>query len=195
MSTLSQPLLPAPVAPPNRPCRRRNSTRHGAASSNGPRSMGSVIDVTDGPGQVMASACGSMSSTRSSKRLARSSGVGWTRTAPRKVPRPDSMAGIFAITSRMVWPRARRKRARQPQTSTMADMTCDPARPMAVAISGHDSSMRSTRTLARRRWLAHQGSAQIRVRPAARAGIGDVAGPTAVAAVSHPPATTVTAPA
>ena len=76
MSTLSQPLLPPPVAPPARPCRRRNSTRHGVASSNGPKSMGWVIEVTDGPGQGMASACGSMSSTRSSHRLARSSGVG-----------------------------------------------------------------------------------------------------------------------
>ena len=76
MSTLSPPLLPEPVAPPNSACRRRNSTRHGSASSNGPRSMGSVIEVTDGPGQVIASACGSVSSTRSSHRLARSSGVG-----------------------------------------------------------------------------------------------------------------------
>ena len=97
------------------------------------------------------------------------------------------MAGIFAITSWMVWPRASRKRARQPHRSTVADMTCDPARPMAVAISGQDSSLRSTRTLARRRRLAHQGIAQIRVRPAARAGIGGVKGPSAVAAVSHPP--------
>ena len=40
MSTLSPPLLPDPVAPPNRPCRRMNRTRHGEASSNGPRSMG-----------------------------------------------------------------------------------------------------------------------------------------------------------
>ena len=48
----------------------------GVASSNGPRSMGSVMEVIDGPGQVIASACGSLSSTRSSKRLARSSGVG-----------------------------------------------------------------------------------------------------------------------
>ena len=36
-------------------------------------------------------------------------------------PGPIRCAGIFAITSRMVWPRARRKRARQPQTSTVAD--------------------------------------------------------------------------
>ena len=48
----------------------------GVASSNGPRSMGSVMDATDGPGQVIASACGSLSSTRNSNRLARSSGVG-----------------------------------------------------------------------------------------------------------------------
>ena len=49
----------------------------------------------------------------------------------RKMPRPDSMAGILAITSVMVWPRARRNRARQPHTSTTADMTCDPVSPTA----------------------------------------------------------------
>src|SRR5208337_1999380 len=62
-----------------------------------------------------------------------------------------------------------------------------------LAISGHDSSIRSTRTLARRRWLVHQGSAQATVRPTASTGIGGVAGPSTVAAVSHPPTTTVTA--
>ena len=76
MRTLRPPLLPEPVAPPKRACRRSRSTVAGVASSNGPRSMGSVMEVTDGPGQVIASACGSLSSTRSSNRLARSSGVG-----------------------------------------------------------------------------------------------------------------------
>jgi hypothetical protein len=76
MSTLRPPLLPDPVDPPTSTCRRRNSTRHGIASSNGPSSAGSVIDVIDGPGHGIASACGSLSRTRSSKRFARSSGVG-----------------------------------------------------------------------------------------------------------------------
>ena len=40
ISSLSPPLLPEPVAPPRMACRRRNSTRHGSASSNGPRSIG-----------------------------------------------------------------------------------------------------------------------------------------------------------
>ena len=31
------------------------------------------------------------------------------------------------MTSVMVWPRARRNRARHPHTSTVADMTADPA--------------------------------------------------------------------
>ena len=44
MSTFSPPLLPDPVDPPNTACRRRNSTRHGSASSNGPSSAGSVIE-------------------------------------------------------------------------------------------------------------------------------------------------------
>ena len=50
--TFSPPDLPDPVAPPNRPCRRRNSTLAGVASSNGPRSIGWVIDVDGraGPG-------------------------------------------------------------------------------------------------------------------------------------------------
>ena len=82
------------------------------------------------------------------------------------------MAGIFAITSWMVWPRASRNRARQPHRSTMADMTCDPARPTARAISGQDSRARSSRTLARRRRLVHQGTAQIRATMAPKAGIG-----------------------
>ena len=40
-----------------------------------PAGRGSVIEVTDGPGHGIASACGSWSRTRSSQRLARSSGV------------------------------------------------------------------------------------------------------------------------
>ena len=194
MSTLSPPLLPAPVAPPNRPCRRRNSTRHGTASSNGPRSMGSVIDVTDGPGQMMASACGSVSSTRSSQRLARSSGVGWTRTAPRKVPRPDSMRRYLRdhVADGLA--------ARQAETGPPAPH---------VHRGGHDlrsgqpdGLSRSPATIRacgqRGPWRGAGGwptreARRSAVRPAARTGIGGVAGPSAVAAVSHPPATTVTA--
>ena len=40
MSTFSPPLLPDPVVPPKMPCRRAKDTRHGVASSNGPRSTG-----------------------------------------------------------------------------------------------------------------------------------------------------------
>jgi hypothetical protein len=122
MRTLTPPLLPDPVALPNRPCLRSKSTMQGTASSNGPRSTGSVMDCTDGPGQVIASLCGSLSSTRNSNRLARPSGVGMTRAAPRKVPSPDSMAGSLPITSVIVWPRARPNTARQPHTSTTADI-------------------------------------------------------------------------
>jgi hypothetical protein len=76
MMTLMQPDLPDPVVPPARVCRRRNSTVAGVASSNGPRLTGWVIVVTGWPGQGIASACGSLSRTRSSNRWARLSGVG-----------------------------------------------------------------------------------------------------------------------
>ena len=46
MRTLSPPLLPDPVVPANRACRRRNDTRHGSASSNGPE----VDRLGDRPG-------------------------------------------------------------------------------------------------------------------------------------------------
>ena len=92
----------------------------------------------------------------------------------------------------MVWPRARRNRARQPHTSTTADMTCDPARPTAWAISGQASSLRSTRTRARRRRCAHHGTARtappiartLRQRRRERA-------EAAAAAASHPPTASV----
>ena len=105
------------------------------------------------------------------------------------------MAGIFAITSAIVWPRARRSLARQPQTSTNADMICDPARPTAWAISGQDSSIRSTRTFALRRRLVHHGMPHATVSATATTGIGGVAGPIAVAALSHPPVVAVMATA
>ena len=76
MSTLRPPLLPDPDTPPSRACRRSSRTRAGVASSNGPRSIGSVMVAAEGPGQVIASACGSLSRIRSSNRLARSSAVG-----------------------------------------------------------------------------------------------------------------------
>ena len=47
--------------------------------------------------------------------------------------------------------------------------------------------MRSTRTLARRRRLAHHGMPHAMVSATAMAGIGGVAGPIAVAVVSQPP--------
>ena len=40
ISTFRPPDLPDPVVPASSACRRRNSTRHGSASSNGPRSTG-----------------------------------------------------------------------------------------------------------------------------------------------------------
>ena len=76
MRTLSPPLLPDPVVPANSACRRRNDTRHCSASSNGPRSTGSVMDRADGPGHGIASACGSVSRTRSSHLFALPSPVG-----------------------------------------------------------------------------------------------------------------------
>jgi len=141
-------------------------TGHGRwwASSNGPRSIGCVIDVTDGPGHGIASACGSALRTRSSNRSPGHRRSDRPRTAPRKVPSPDSIAGILAVTSAMVWPRARRNRARHPQRSTAADMTCDPASPTALAMSGHASSLRSTCTLARRRRFVHHGTDKAQVR-------------------------------
>src|SRR5581483_4408586 len=72
--------------------------------------------------------------------------------------------------------------------SARADITWEPARPTALATSGQASSLRSSRTLARRRPLAHQGIAVTRVRMPPRTGIGAVAGPMKIAAVSHPPA-------
>ena len=186
-SSFSPPLLPAPVAPPTMACRRRNSTRHGSASSNGPRSIGSVIEVTDGPCHEIESACGSRSKTRSSQRLARSSGVGWTRIALRWVPNPDSMAGIFAITSVMVWPRARRSRARHPHRSTVADMICEPASPMSLAMSGQVATARSTRTFARRRRFAHHGTDSTSAPMPSACGSGEVSGPSAAASASQVP--------
>ena len=66
-------------------------------------------------------------------------------------------------------------------------MICDPGRPVALAISGQASSMRSTRTLARRRRLAHHGMPHAMVSATAMPGMGGVAGPMAVAVVSQPP--------
>ena len=189
ISTLSPPLLPDPVVPPKMPCTRAKSTRHGDASSNGPRSIDWVIEVTDGPGHGIAPACGSTSRTRISHLLARSSGVGYTRTAPRNVPRPDSSAGIFPVTSVMVWPRARRSRARHPHTSTVADMISDPARPIALAISGQACSLRSMRTFARRRRCAHHGTDKTSAATIPDWNSGGQNGPSAMAADSHTPAT------
>ena len=77
------------------------------------------------------------------------------------MPSADSIAGIRAVTSAIVCPRARRRRARQPHRSTVADITCDPGRPIALEISGHAASVRATRTFARRRRCAHHGTARM----------------------------------
>ena len=108
------------------------------------------------------------------------------------MPNADSMAGSLAMTSAMVWPRARANRARQPQTSTTADRTRDPARPTAWAMSGHAASLRSTRILARRRRCVHHGTARTSVPMRMSSGSGRCAGPAAVAAASHAPAEAVT---
>ena len=146
----------------DRPWRRRNSTRHGEASSNGPSSMGSVIEETDGPGprdrvgvrvdfqHPQLAPVGQVVGGRVDADRA-------PEGAERRLERRD-----LAITSVMVWPRASRTRARQPHTSTTADMTCDPASPTALAMSGQASSLRSTRTLARRRRCVHHGTASDR---------------------------------
>ena len=70
------------------------------------------------------------------------------------------MAGIRAVTSAMVCPRARRRRARHPHRSTLADWILEPGRPTALEMSGHAAMARCTRARARRRRCAHQGTAR-----------------------------------
>jgi hypothetical protein len=144
---------------------------------------------------VMASACGSVSRTRRSTRLALPSGVGETRAAPRWTSSADSRAGMRWMASSMVWPRARARRACQPHTSITTDWIRDPARPMAWAISGQASSLRSTRTLARRRRCAHQGIAATVPVIAAMRGRGVWSGPRMVPAVIHTPVSAAVAAA
>ena len=115
------------------------------------------------------------------------SGSGSTRTAPGRVPRPDSSAGVELIRSVAVVPGGRPMRARQPQRSTTADMIREPGRPTAAVMSGQASRVRSTRTLARRRRCAHHGTPPTTVPTSRSSGSGGVSGPSAVAAVSHPP--------
>ena len=105
------------------------------------------------------------------------------------------MAGIRAVTSAMVWPRARRSRVRHPHRSTSADMTCDPGRPMAREMSGHAASVRCTRTFARRRRCAHHGTASTNAPMTRICGSGGVNGPSRAAAASQPPAAEATEPA
>ncbi len=124
--------------------------------------------------------------TRNSKRLARSSSVGYTRTAPRNVPRPDSIAGIRAVTSVMVWPRASRNLARHPNIygrghdlrADKADCPRDvrPCRELAFYAN-----------LPRRRRCAHHGTARTTVPIPTSCGSGGVNGPSALAMASHPP--------
>ena len=148
---------------------RRNSTRHGAASSNGPKLIGCVIEVTDGPGQGIASACGSTSSSRSSYRVGQVIRGGTDADgSPQRCPGP--IPGRESWRSRRRWAacRARRTRARHPQhhPPTTADMALHQvirrARPRRRS-PAQTSSSRSTRTRARRRACAHQGTAQHRV--------------------------------
>jgi DNA-binding transcriptional LysR family regulator len=80
------------------------------------------------------------------------------------------------------------------QTSTIADMICDPARPTAWAMSGQASSWRSTRTFKRRLRLIHQGMPHAMVKAAASAGMGLAWGPMAIAAASQPPSVAATVP-
>ena len=75
------------------------------------------------------------------------------------MPSADSIAGIRAVTSAMVCPRARRTRARHPHRSTVADWILEPGRPMALEMSGHAAMARCTRARARRRRCAHHGTA------------------------------------
>ena len=66
-------------------------------------------------------------------------------------------------------------------------MTCEPTRPTAPAMSGQASSLRSTRTRARRRRCVHHGIATSEPPNISACGSGAVPGPVAVAALSHAP--------
>ena len=104
------------------------------------------------------------------------------------MPSADSIAGIRAVTSAMVCPRASRSRARHPHRSTVADWILEPGRPMALEMSGHAASARCTRTRARRRRCAHHGTASRSAPMPSTCGIGAVNGPSSAATASHPPA-------
>ena len=188
ISTFRPPHLPDPVVPASRACRRRNRTRHGAASSNGPRSTGWVMDVTEGPARG--------SRRRAGRCPAPAARTGWPgrQRSGRRGPRPGRCParirsrGSCAVTSAMVWPRARRSRARQPHRSTIADMTCEPGSPTASAMSGQAASLRSTRTFARRRRCAHHGTASTRPPMASSCGSGAGTGrPPSRRPASRPP--------
>ena len=62
-------------------------------------------------------------------------------------------------------------------TSTRADMTCEPGKPTALAISGQACSLRSMRTRARWRRCAHHGTASTVPPMTSACGSGEVTGP------------------
>jgi hypothetical protein len=66
-------------------------------------------------------------------------------------------------------------------------MTCDPASPTALATSGQTSSLRETRTRARRRRCAHHGTDKMSPPITSACESGEANGPSAVAADSHTP--------
>ena len=129
--------------------------------------------------------------TRSVNRSARAAS-GMTRTLPRRTPRPDSIAGIFATASSAVPPLRRMTRAVHPHASPAAEAIRDPGSPIESAIDGHACTVRSILTRERRRRCAHHGMPRITVPIPAICGSGRTDGPSAIAAVSHPPADAMT---
>ena len=178
MRTLRPPLLPEPVAPPNEgvPAQEQHAARFGVLERAEVDRLGDRGDRRAGPGDRV----GVRVVVEDPQLAPVGQVIGGRVDADRAAVAcraPIRCAGIFAITSVMVWPRARRSRARQPHTSTMADMICEPARPTARAISGQAASVRSTRTLARRRRCAHHGTASTSPPMPSACGSGGASGP------------------
>jgi len=185
------PDFPEPVVPPIRMLRRSIQISALRPSSKSPSPAGWTIEVFSVPGQVISAACGSVSITRKMNASARESS-GKTRTLPRRTPRPDSMAGIFAMASSALVPFRRITRAVHPHASATTETIREPARPAGPATSGHAAMVRSTRTRARRRRCIHHGIPRIAVLIAAACGSGLTVGPIAIAAASHPPVAATT---
>ena len=129
ISTLSPPLLPAPVAPPNRTWRRRNE--HPARFR--------VLERAelDGLGDGGRTGRATESRPRAGRCPARAARTGWRgrrgwgRRGRRRGRCRARIRSRGSSRSRRGWSGRGpgRSRARQPQRSTMADMTCDPASP------------------------------------------------------------------